>query len=45
MNEWICPHCREKMYSAYEQPKDKEIKCINCGKEFENPYYNETSIN
>jgi hypothetical protein len=28
-----------RMYSSWGQPKDKTVKCIYCGKEFDNPYY------
>ncbi|MDP4092581.1 MAG: hypothetical protein Q8920_04400 [Bacillota bacterium] len=39
MVEWTCPDCKGKMYSSYEAQVKKTVKCIYCGKEYENPFY------
>lgn len=39
MYKWKCPYCGGNMYSAYNFYTDKKVKCIGCGKEFQNKYF------
>jgi len=39
--KWRCPFCNEYEYSAYPWREKELIKCIYCGKEYGNPYYEE----
>ena len=39
MNNWTCPRCERKMYSAWDRREEKVITCIYCGMIFENQYY------
>jgi hypothetical protein len=36
---WKCPHCGKEMYSSCEGKLIVNVKCINCGKTFKNPYF------
>ena len=39
VNEWLCPHCGRKFYSANEARKKQYVTCANCGKRLDNPYF------
>ena len=39
MNAYHCPHCKQRMYSAYDKRGQKVVECIYCNREFENQYY------
>ena len=39
MFKWRCPYCGGNMYSAYSYFTEEKVKCIGCGKEFENKYF------
>ena len=39
MVNWLCPHCKQRMYSAYDKRGQKVVECIYCNREFENQYY------
>lgn len=39
MYKWKCPYCKGNIYSAYDYFENEKIKCIGCGKEFQNKYF------
>ena len=39
MVNWLCPHCKQRMHSAYDKRGQKVVECIYCNREFENQYY------
>jgi DNA-directed RNA polymerase subunit RPC12/RpoP len=39
MVRWKCPHCSKRMFSSWEASDKAKVKCIHCGREFDNPYY------
>lgn len=41
MVEWICTHCKASMHSVWDCYDYRTLTCLNCGKEFVNPYYRE----
>jgi len=45
MYEWTCPYCGGKEYSAAAYRDKEKVECIYCGREYENPYYEEGDVN
>lgn len=39
MVSWLCPKCKNRMFSAHDSREKEYVQCIGCEFWFVNPYY------
>ncbi|MBS4030890.1 MAG: hypothetical protein KGZ63_05640 [Clostridiales bacterium] len=43
MVSWLCPYCKNRMFSSWDFREKRLIDCLYCQLAFINPYYRKSS--